>query len=232
MLTNQNKPPKILALCGRRFSGKSYLADMAMRKEKRFVRRAFADNLKKRFAEAYDIPLQYLHTTGVKDKYREPMFMYANSCKREDPCCFARPVIKASEKDELTIIDDLRFIEELQLIIESGGVVVKVVSEPIDRKSRGWIYSYEIDEDYSETEMDLSIETFLAITSGRAEQVFNNLKSRETPDEQISAILRQWFPKPIEEHIEDLKKQAEANTVKKESPGHDPQYDNFGYPFS
>lgn len=56
----------VIALSGWRMSGKDTVAEYLIR-EYGFIRVSFADALKERVAEAYDVPLEYMHEPGKKE---------------------------------------------------------------------------------------------------------------------------------------------------------------------
>jgi len=189
---------KILALVGRRYSGKSTLADMLLAFDPRFVKRSFATVLKSEFAASSGVDLKKLNTPGVKDMYRPALFEYEKKAKANNPFYFAEKLFAQRSADEFTVIDDLRFIEELQLCIQKGAVIYKVHAEAHQRRQRGWVKG-EIDEHYSETELDLPGYLFWQVSGHRGGTIFNTRSDKDDPDRnylrgQVIQVMKQHFP--------------------------------------
>lgn len=164
---------KILAFCGRSYTGKSKSASIVLELDSRFKKISFADPGKEEYSRTNNIPLQDLSTPGVKEGHRPGVITLVEGRKLEtgDSGFWAKKLFD-TYKEGYFVIDDLRFIEELQELVLLGGVVYKLQANPEVRKARGWIPNSFVDTHYSETEMDLSPHTFYVLTSGGG--IFNN----------------------------------------------------------
>lgn len=202
---------RLLALVGRRYCGKSTVADMVVKLDSRFTKRSFATVLKEEFAKASGVDIKKLYTVGVKDIYRPAMFDYEKQAKANNRYYFAEKLFSQIAPGEFTVIDDLRFLEELKLCLDARAAIYKVHSDPHLRRQRGWIKS-EIDAHYSETELDFPGYYFWQITggvhqgkehsNGRGGTIFNTKSDFTDPDRnylrgQVIQIIKSQFPMEI-----------------------------------
>ena len=151
----------IIMLAGRTKAGKSTLADAIVQVDKSFKQVAFADILKEDFSEVYNIPLAYLQDVNKKDFYRPDLQEHADKRRAQDRYFYARALFSMLDAFPGNyVIDDLRTVEELELGLLRGATPHKVHAEDIPRKFRGWVPNSLVDEHFTETEMDLSAETY------------------------------------------------------------------------
>lgn len=148
---------KILALAGKRKSGKTYSAEkfieVAALHGHTFRKVSFATELRKQFAETKGIVPSLLTENFAKEEYREQLLEYAKNIKKTDPKYFIKCLFDSILDYESVVIDDLRFIEEFEEIYKRGGVIYKVEADIAVLQSRGWKYTPEIDDDTGETEL-------------------------------------------------------------------------------
>ena len=105
---------------------------------------------------------------------------------------YADLLFESLEGKEFIVIDDLRFWEELIKVTKLKGVVYKIQATPEVRKSRGWQPNPIVDNDLSETEMDLAPHTFWELTGGGG--LFNNEANTDNKfRKQIYSLLSQHF---------------------------------------
>lgn len=188
----QTQQSWLLALTGRRYCGKSRAADMVAKFDPRFRILSFADVLKEEFSKESGIELKKLYQTGIKDFYRPQLFEFEAQRKAGNRYYFAEKLFERVRPNDLVVIDDLRFIEELAMCVQKSAVIYKVHAEPHHRVARGWKYS-EVDDHYSETELDYSGYLFHQVTGGKGGTIFN------TRDDaylrmQLIGILKAHFP--------------------------------------
>lgn len=184
----------ILAFVGRSYSGKSLASSLVCKIDPRFVKRSFAGVLRNEFSLLKEVPIERLISVHYKEEYRHQLIQYAEEKKQIDRAYFAKRLFEQIPENEFTVIDDLRFIEELQLCLSRRAVIFKVHADSRLRKQRGWYPNPVIDNDYSETEMDLSGDTLRTITSGAGGILFNT-KDEEYLKIQIEEVLNRFFPR-------------------------------------
>jgi len=157
---------KILAFAGRRKSGKTYAAEqfieVASLYGHPFRRTSFAHELRKQFANLKGISPSLLTENFAKEEYREELVAFATEIKRTDPKFFIRSLFENILDYESVVIDDLRYIEELEEIWNRDGVIFKVEAEKKILEARGWKFTPGVDDELGETELgSLDPHTFI-----------------------------------------------------------------------
>ena len=176
---------RIIAICGARKSGKGAVSEIIAELQPQFRIVNFADVLKHSFAEKEEIDPALLFDPQEKEKYRKQLIEYADEMRSTDPCVFARTLFDMNPVESL-VIGDLRFIEELKLVIEQGGIVLQVYADQMWRRKRGWFYTAGIDDHMSETEMGyLSGDTIYRLGGYR---VYNN-STVDSLRQQVARVL-------------------------------------------
>jgi hypothetical protein len=94
----------------------------------------------------------------------------------KDRYYFADLLFSYLDEEDNWVIDDLRTIEELELGLKAGATPYRVYADNSVRKTRGWVYNPSVDNDYLETEMDLSSETFRSLGG---DWIWNNTNDRD-----------------------------------------------------
>jgi phosphomevalonate kinase len=205
-----HKDLKILALAGRRYSGKSTVGQAILKVDTRFRKASFAQALKAEYAQNLDLPDPDMWTNNFKEKHRQGLIDFSLVKKKDDRYYFAKKLFASVQNGEYILIDDLRFIEELELCLQRDAVVFKVYSDPHLRRERGWIYNREIDEDFSETELDLPGQYFYDLTKGKGGVIYNTRKDDNYYlGEQLAKIIAGYFPQcvgPDHPDVEKLKR--------------------------
>jgi dephospho-CoA kinase len=128
----------IIALTGQRKSGKSLLSKMLRDLHPNFRRIAFGDAMKDRLAEKFNIPIFDLYSPLGKEKYRHLMQVFAEEQKTKDPAIWVNivtQIIDAQSGDY--VIDDLRFLIELEALIKRKALIVQVVADRLAQIERG-----------------------------------------------------------------------------------------------
>jgi phosphomevalonate kinase len=162
----------ILAFAGRRYTGKTKASSIVLELAPAFRRVSFSDAPREEFCKYHKLDIAELLTPGVKERYRVAFIEFAEGRKEKDKYHWANLLFEKVLSTDNIVIDDLRFIEELHTIIKNKGIVYKMQAELEIRKQRGWIPNPYIDNDITETEMDLSPYTFWELTKGGG--IFNN----------------------------------------------------------
>lgn len=185
----------ILAFTGRSYVGKDFCGQLVMDMDPRFHSVSFAELPRIEFAELMGIDAEDLATPKVKEKYRVAFQDFCEGKKKEsgDKAYWAKRLFTLLEHIDSVVITDLRFIEELTLVIQNKGVVYKVQANPEVRKARGWVPNPYVDNHISQTEMDLSPYTFWQLTKGGG--LFNNeLEGDSIIRGQVHKLLNSHFP--------------------------------------
>jgi phosphomevalonate kinase len=148
---------RILGLVGSRKSGKTLAADyaveiasyagMSLRKV------SFADPLREMFAREKSITPSMLLENSTKEYYREEMIDFSEEIKAKDPFFFVNKLFEGVLEGESIVIDDIRFIPELQGVYERGGIIYKMETSNFSRTQRGWEFTIGVDDNPSETEL-------------------------------------------------------------------------------
>lgn len=186
----------ILSLSGRRKCGKSLAGELVCQSDPRFTRISFADILKDEYAKEAGIPRGSLDDILGKEKYRRGMQVFGDKKRQGNDYYFVTALINTLSPSGFYVIDDTRFIPELETIFKLGGIMCGIHSESHQRAARGWIFNPETDNDYSETELgDLSSETWNAL---RGSLIYNN-GSKDHLKEKVTELVRKHFPFAIED---------------------------------
>lgn len=184
---------KILALIAQRKSGKSKAAELFVSAAHdcgcEFTRVAFANILRKEFADEKGIEFEILTDNTLKEKYRLEIIQFATEKKRTNKLYFIDKLFESVKGN--IVIDDMRFIEELAAVTKRGGITYKISCTEAIRQSRGYVYTPDIDDDLSETELgrDCSIETLRVLGGG---VVYNN-KTEDDLRKEMELVFRKHF---------------------------------------
>ena len=182
----------VLAFAGKRLSGKSLAASIVLELDSRFILKSFAEPAKQAYCKMLGLKRELYDTLKVKESHRADFIEFVEKEKKTDPAIWAKTLFQNVKEDDYIVIDDLRFIEELQMIMKFKGIVYKIMADPRVRAARGWKPDPAIDEHYSELEMDLSSDTFHKLTRGGG--IYNNDASGEAKLRgQVYQILMDHF---------------------------------------
>lgn len=204
----KDQPKKVLALISGRKSGKSFLAQVITEVDSRFAVRSFADPLKEMYAETTGTSLSDLYHQKNKEKYRQGLIDLSWQMKHDKGMfVWAESYFNSYFNSELVVCDDMRLLEELQLLCMFGGAAYRVWAEPHQRRAWGWDYDPAIDEEISETDLTrLSAHTLLVCTGGGF--IYNTSSGKDHLYPQITQILGKHFPEQVASlaSTEELKK--------------------------
>jgi phosphomevalonate kinase len=183
---------KIIGFAGTRKSGKTAAAHQLMGIDERFRRMSFADPLKDMYCKTKGIGRETLDNVSLKEFYRRDMQEVSTQMKIDNgDDYFAKMLLDQVLSNDFVVIDDVRFVQELKLIRQAGGIVYQVYSDPHKRAERGWEFDPIIDTDISETELGwLTAETFHLLGGGR---IYNNHSTKELRNEIFNVLLRHNF---------------------------------------
>lgn len=179
---------KIVAFSGRRYCGKSTCSSIVSDLCDDFREVAFADALRQDYCKLNKLELSDLYKD--KERYRKGLIKLSEVRKKKDPAYFAKRLFEGLSDSDCIVISDLRFIEELKEIVDRGGLVLNVQSSYGERSKRGWVYDSLIDNDYSETELDLSRQTYHCLGG---DVILNNSSDQDLRKE-IFRQLKNNFP--------------------------------------
>lgn len=153
---------------------------------------SFADTLRQEFSKKTGIAVEMLASPTYKEEFREKLIKFGEDKRKADPKVFINAVFDGVGKDEIIALDDLRFINELQAVMERKGHVYQVYTDRKIKEARGWKYIELIDESPSETELrGLSRETMVALNG---DLLYNN-GTVEDLKKELRTILKKKFIK-------------------------------------
>lgn len=185
---------KILGLSGKRRAGKSTVAkimkEIALETFGVKVKvLSYGFPLKQMFARQFSVPVADLDDPITKERFREPLIDYANLLKEKDRYLFVNLLAKEIQYGDNVVIDDMRTIEELELVVKWGGLPYRVEADQFIRASRGAVYNPKIDLALGETELDFTAETWRCLKGG---VIYNN-KDLYTLRESLVKLVRETY---------------------------------------
>jgi dephospho-CoA kinase len=178
----------IIALSGKRKSGKTTSANLIKELNPDFIRLGFADALKHRLSELYDIPLKDLYDNVAKEKYRSLMQDHGEAARKENPDVWVNFVMNYFDghPESNLIIDDLRYFNELKTLIAHKACIMQIFADERLRIARGMVKDFEIDNHASELEVaTISAET---ITHIGGHTIYNNKTLDDLKNQLTKAI--------------------------------------------
>lgn len=145
----------IIGIAGKKRSGKDEVCKALMDKfseTKRCVRVGFADALKQEVAEACDVTLNDIERN--KENFRLILQGWGTDFRRSLHgknywIHIVEQTIASLPKDTVVIIPDVRFNNELEFVLNNGGMLIKVVRPDL------------VDNDTHASETSLSNENFI-----------------------------------------------------------------------
>jgi len=158
----------ILAFTGRSYAGKTRCSSLVVEIDPRFVRMSFSEPAKQEYCEALRLSREDFDYPNNYNKYKSTFLSYIEARKEED----AISLFKELAQYDYVVLDDLKFIEELKLVVENKGVIYKVAANPEVRRERGWKPNEDIDSHISETELDISAYSINCLGGGGV--IYNN----------------------------------------------------------
>jgi len=153
----------IVALCGKRSTGKDTLAviltDLLMESGKRIGIESLARHFKKIFAERNHLDFQRLiEDRAYKEQHRKQMnSAFALFHAAEPELCCQEAIRSASAKQvDILIITDVRLKNDLRWLQAACPRVISVHLTASDqvKASFGWIYDAEVDRHWTEVDLD------------------------------------------------------------------------------
>ncbi|XP_069805272.1 phosphomevalonate kinase [Dendropsophus ebraccatus] len=122
-----------------------------------------------------------LDASDYKERYRGDMIRWGEEKRRSDPGFFCRLIVEG-ERRPLWIISDARRRSDVDWFRAAYGDVtqtVRVVASEETRRSRGWVYTPEVDDAESECGLDSGV-TF--------DWIITNDGDRKALDEQLHRL--------------------------------------------
>lgn len=173
-ISNDIKPRNMFfAISGKRFSGKDYFSTVFEKKLTSLMPLAnvkilrLADELKKLFAENFDLDYQkLLLSRAYKETHREKMTSFYFKSIQEDYLIWGKKIIdsikncKSEEKLNIFILADLRHKFEVKFFKEElknlgfKMIFIRIESSDEIKEKRGWKFIEEIDENITEKDLD------------------------------------------------------------------------------
>ena len=105
-----------IAICGKMCSGKSTIADHIMRSQPNYQKYSFAKKVKELCIELFD----------MKHKDRNLLIKVANKLREIDPDVWIKQVLKETKQKTNCIIDDVRYQNEMDALINDGWTIIQI----------------------------------------------------------------------------------------------------------
>src|SRR5688572_24853951 len=145
---------KILALAGKRKSGKTTCAEMIVHIAKESLGIevqlcSFGTTLKEMFSRQYGTSMADLNDPFEKDKYIMDLERYA-ACLRTYDANYLVDSLWNRVTSNFVVIDDMNKVEELASVMARGGTPYKMEVDTFIRQERGAKYDPIIDTHYLE----------------------------------------------------------------------------------
>ena len=105
-----------IAICGKMCSGKSTLANHIMRTFPGYQKYSFAQKVKELCSELFN----------MKDKDRPLLIKFATSMRDIDSNVWINQVLQATKGNKNCIIDDVRYQNEVDALIENGWKIIQL----------------------------------------------------------------------------------------------------------
>lgn len=135
-----------IAISGKMRAGKDYVCNLiqTMYQEKRYQRKAFADELKNMVYQNFGVTKE--HING-----RKILQLYGQIGRLVDDLFWVQKATSNTKKDDNIIITDLRYKNEANFLKIMGYKLIRVNANYETRLSRGKL---EYEDDTSETDLD------------------------------------------------------------------------------
>ncbi|XP_018421906.1 PREDICTED: phosphomevalonate kinase [Nanorana parkeri] len=167
-------PRLVLLFSGKRKSGKDFITDRLQESlggDTCAILR-LSGPLKKQFAQEHGLDFErLLDASEYKETYRAAMIQWGEEKRNADPGFFCRLIVEGVSQP-VWIISDTRRRSDVEWFVSSYGVVtqtVRVVASEETRRSRGWVYTREVDDAESECGLDTGV-TFDWIIANEGDQ--------------------------------------------------------------
>lgn len=154
----------VLALSGKRYSGKDSLAaaviDEASSRGIALRRRALADACKIAFCEemaAVGITIDatsLIADRATKERWRPALTVFTERELAADPQVFCRQILDEPHDDPVLITDVRLRSEVAMLTLRADPIFARVVRSDESRRSSGWSFTKGVDDHRTETELD------------------------------------------------------------------------------
>ena len=115
-----------IAITGKMCSGKSTIANMITQIDNSFIKIAFADKIKELAIDLFN----------METKDRDLLINIGTKFREIDPDVWINYVIKKTSDNKNYILDDLRFQNELDILVKHGWKIINVDVNYIDQKNR------------------------------------------------------------------------------------------------
>jgi phosphomevalonate kinase len=184
---------KLLAISGKRFSGKdtfaSFLVEKAKNQKIDLRPYAFAAESKRMFAETdKEVDLERLLSNDreYKEKWRPKLTELTVQSINADPLVFCRSVADRIEQagQPMALITDVRLRLEVDHLRPRFHLhLVRLTRSDDARKSSGWVYSESADTHHTETELD---------DGSLWDEIVPNEGSPEDLAQRAEALINRW----------------------------------------
>ena len=114
-----------IAIAGKMCSGKTTIANMVMQQDNNYQKVSFAGKIKELAVELFD----------MKEKNRDLLITMGNKFKEIDENVWANYVIKNTKCGNY-VLDDLRFQNELDMLIKNGWFIINLEVDHNEQEKR------------------------------------------------------------------------------------------------
>lgn len=156
---SEGNPRVVVAISGKRKTGKDYFYDLLMRRLNRVLveTRRFATPIKAHIAKLNGVDLAALETPGPeKEKFRAQFYAYDLEQRAKDPFVFAREVLQ-DVRSPILVISDLRQIGDYQYLQKyyiDRLILIRLNATELLRATRGYSFTLGVDDSAVECDLD------------------------------------------------------------------------------
>lgn len=116
-----------------------------------------SEPIKSEWAKKLNLSLTELLSDGpYKEKYRKQMITWSETVRNEDPGIFCREAMKAANSS-IIIVSDIRRRSDIRWFKENYGDrirTIRIFADDSVRVQRGWVFTYGVDDNASELDLD------------------------------------------------------------------------------
>lgn len=150
---------KVILISGKRKSGKDFISEKLLErigKEKCTIIR-ISEPIKSHFAEQNNLNLTELMSNNFyKETYRREMIQWSEEIRKKDPGYFCKLACDKALTKPIWIVSDVRRKTDIEWFQKNFNnvITIRIMTDDITRKSRGFIYTIGIDDVASECDLD------------------------------------------------------------------------------
>lgn len=141
-----------IGICGRRLSGKDYIADKLVTKTN-FNKRSLAHPIKEEYSKLMDLPIDVLYTQGKEKELHRLSLITLGAIRREQHIDWWCEALHEKSQGGVVIIPDIRFCNEVEYFSQNSTkfLLFEIDADDSSLTERGWKESFA-DSTTTETE--------------------------------------------------------------------------------